>query len=149
MKTVHNACVNFSNFIRPRAVLFYPVIAIILFFCLHYLGYLDIHWYTSKKEVLSLASISGVFAGFMLTGLGLLLTLPENKFTVYIHKSGHLACVIKVLFVGFILSTLSTVLGVFHALPLVQVILFVASCAEMILGAKNIFLITRYANKSL
>lgn len=145
---VHNACVSLSNFIRPRTVWIYPLLAMAIFLYCYYFEHLDVHWYISSKDVLALASITGAFAGFMLTGVGLLLTLPENKFTKYIHESGHLVNAIKVLFVGFIFSILSTILGVFHIWPIFQLVLFVASCTEMFLGAKNVFLIALYANKS-
>lgn len=92
-----------QGLLRKYTYVWFPLISVIL-----------IDWIKpdiSEKQYEILINISGILSGFLFTTLGILIALPQNRFTEFIRKYYIIKTVYLSIFSGIITFFLSIIIG--------------------------------------
>lgn len=81
----------------------------------------------------NIINLSGIFAGFIFTTFGIVMSLPDNKFTELMKSSGYMLIIYRTLLMGIVFFGLSMVFGLFTDIRKLIVLFFFIGLSETIL----------------
>lgn len=81
----------------------------------------------------NIINLSGIFAGFIFTTFGIVMSLPDNKFTELMKSSGYMLIIYRTLLTGIVFFGLSMVFGLFTDITKLIVLFFFIGLSETIL----------------
>ena len=96
----------------------------------------------------NLTNVSGVLAGFLFTSLGILISLPSNKFISFLKKTGHMRIIHNCIMIGIMAFLITMVLGLFNTSIKLATYLFVVGISETFVSACYMYRVSYYSEKS-
>lgn len=126
------------------AFLYAPLFGIITYFLVN--TFIDIK--INEQFMPNLVNISGVLAGFLFTSLGILISLPENKFIIFLKETGHMKIIFNSMIIGIMLLLISMVLGLFDFCNEITIYIFVGGISETFISAYYLYKVSYYSGKS-
>ncbi|NOH14830.1 hypothetical protein [Clostridium cochlearium] len=140
---IYNKIMNVKEFIIKNAYIITPLVILIVYVLLKNKG-LQINDEFDPNVI----NVSGVLAGFLFSSLGIMMSLPDNKFTELLRNYGYMNIIYKAMFIGIITLILTLVLGIFKICNKLKEILFIIGLTETVLSAYYVYKITSLASKS-
>jgi len=98
--------------------------------------------------MISLVNVSGILAGFLFTSLGIIITLPDNKFTQMLTKIGYMKIIYTAMFMGIMSFLIAMLLGLFNIIEQITKLLFVIGISETFLSAFYLYRVSYFSGKS-
>lgn len=95
--------------LRKISYMIFPIIGKIIFLILYKSDLINLN----IIRVDNIINLSGIFAGFILTAFGVIMSLPDNNFTRIMKKSGYMIIIYRTLLLGVLFFVISMVLGLF------------------------------------
>lgn len=102
----------------------------------------------SDEFIPNLINVSGVLAGFLFTALGILISLPRNKFIKYLLETGHMKIIYNSMILGVVTLLISMILGLFNILIKVVIYMFIIGISETLVSAYYLYRVSYYSSKS-
>lgn len=97
----------------------------------------------------NIINLSGALSGFLFTSLGIMIALPDNKFTLLLKENGYMNIIYKTMTTGIVLFLLSMIIGLFNLNDLLMAMLFIMGVSETLLSAYYLYRVSYYTNKSI
>jgi|GEM_PF-2962752 len=93
-------------------------------------------------------NLSGILAGFLFTSMGIMISLPDNKFTAQLSKSGYLKIVYRTMTVGILSFLIAMIIGMFRVDPNYTSFFFIIGVSETFLSSYYLFRISHFSSIS-
>lgn len=93
-------------------------------------------------------NLSGILAGFLFTSMGIMISLPDNKFTAQLSRSGYLKIVYRTMTIGILSFLIAMVTGLFRLGPDYTSFFFIIGVSETFLSSYYLFRISHYSSIS-
>lgn len=134
------------NRIRVHGIWFWPLLAVLV-----YLLLLKLDLVTLAQDfsyISAVINISAVLAGFLFTCIGIIMTLPQNKFTSALVASGYLRLIHRIMFSGVILLLATVLMGLLAFPATCVMFFFTMGFAEVVLSAFYLYKVVSLSAKS-
>lgn len=150
MFKVVNAISDINRFFRKNYIWFFPALSLIsfeLYFLLSNIkGKLDL----SKVDQNSLLTINLTLAGFLLTGIGIMISIRDKSFIQTLIKAGYWAKIEKSVFLGILFHIISALLSLVNLITKTNnIIVFNIEIACFILGLTYFVIVVVWLKKAL
>lgn len=129
--------------IVKHAYIYSPIIGIAIYTALLQNRNLD-NTFTSN-----IINLSGILAGFLFTSLGIMIALPDNKFTTLLKENGYMKIIYKTMTIGIISFLISMIIGLFSFSTSIMTILFIIGVSETFLSSYYIYRVSYFTSKSI
>lgn len=96
----------------------------------------------------NLINVSGVLAGFLFTALGILISLPRNKFIKFLIETGYMRIIYNCMIMGVIALLTSMILGLFNVLIKLMIYMFIIGISETVVSAYYLYRVSYLSSKS-
>jgi len=93
-------------------------------------------------------NLSGILAGFLFTSLGIMISLPDNKFTILLKENGYMRIVYKTMAIGIVAFLISMVIGLIRFNSIVMAVFFTIGVSETFLSSYYLYRVSYYSGKS-
>lgn len=144
-RKIFNFYQNLLSFARRYSFIFAPFLGLILYFILLKKDVINID---SENIRSNLSNISGVLAGFLFTTMGIIQTMPDNRFRQVLREIDYLEIIYRTLGLGIIFLLTSLVFATFGFNNSIMFIFFVSGLSEAFLGAYYLYKLSYYSGKS-
>lgn len=141
---LYNIYRDIEEFIRRYAYLTFPLLLIIAYVICKKIFNINIDEEFNSNVI----NVSGTLSGFLFTSLGIMLSLPENKFTQVLKESGYIEIIHKAMFLGIVFLIITLVLGLFKILSRLKTIFFIIGLSETLLSSYYLYRVTKLSSKS-
>lgn len=136
---IYEIKMNFVKF----AYIYAPVISMIVYITLLKDRDLDIDF------ISNVINLSGILAGFLFTSLGIMITLPDNKFTILLKENGYMEIIYRTMTMGIVSFLISMITGLFNFSNSIMTIFFIIGVSETFLSAYYLYKVSYYTSKSI
>lgn len=126
------------------AYVYVPLFGLIVFALLA--NYVKVDF--DKEFKSNMINISGILAGFLFTSIGIMLTLPNNKFTQTLNSIGYMKIIFRAMVIGIFALLISMLLGLFNVCSTAYSIFFVIGISETFLSAYYLYKVSYYSGRS-
>lgn len=96
----------------------------------------------------NLINVSGVLAGFLFTSLGIIISLPDNKFTNLLKQTRYISIIYNSMIIGIIALLISMLFGMFSVIDKITITAFIIGISETFLSAYYLYRVSYYSGKS-
>lgn len=141
---VYNKYRDIVEFMIKYAYIVCPLFSIIIYSIISIFFKIDIDEEFNSNVI----NISGILSGFLFSSLGIMMSLPDNKFTQALRKYKYMDIIYNAMFIGIIFLTITLIVGLFKIFSMIKEITFIIGLSETLLSAYYIFKVTKLANKS-
>lgn len=93
-------------------------------------------------------NLSGILAGFLFTSLGIMISLPDNKFTAQLTINGYMGIIFKTMAIGIVAFLISMVMGLLKFNTSIMSLFFTVGVSETFLSSYYLFQVSKYSGKS-
>ena len=142
--SAYNKYRDIKEFLIKYAYFICPLLFIAIYILVKIMANLEI----DEEFNSNIINISGILSGFLFSSLGVMMSLPDNKFTQALRKSGYMDIIYNAMFIGIIFLIITLIFGLFKLLPAIKDITFIIGLSETLLSAYYIYKVTKLANKS-
>lgn len=141
---VHNVKEDIKIMFIKYAYILAPILGLVIYFILIDVAKIEL----SENFMENLINISGILAGFLFTSMGIMITLPDNKFTQLLKRTGYMKIIYKAMTVGIMSFLIAMMLGLFNINEIVSKLLFMIGISETFLSAYYLYRVSYYSGKS-
>lgn len=141
---LYNIYRDIEEFMRRYAYLIFPLLFIAIYIFLKKTLNISI----DEEFNSNIINVSGTLSGFLFTSLGIMLSLPENRFTQVLKESGYIEIIHKSMFLGIVFLIITLVFGLFNVLPRFKIIFFIVGLSETLLSSYYLYRVTKLSSKS-
>ncbi|MBC8590655.1 hypothetical protein [Wansuia hejianensis] len=141
---VHNKYKDIEEFIRKHAYLMFPLLGTAIYFICNKLLELNIDTEFNSNII----NVSAVLAGFLFSSLGIIISLPQNRFIERLKLIGYMEIIYRAMFLGIIFLISTLILGLFNIGYNLKILLFVSGLSETILSSYYLYKVTKLSSKS-
>lgn len=141
----YNKYKDIEELIRKYAYLVFPFVSVFIYIICNKIFEIEIN----NEFNSNIINVSAVLAGFLFTSLGIIISLPQNKFIEQLRLVGYMDVIYKAMFLGIIFLISTLILGLFNIAHKVKIILFVSGLAETILSSYYLYKVTKLSSKSI
>lgn len=143
-----NMIYNLMSDLIENIIAYAYIIAPSLFIIIYLILKETIHLNIDEEFNSNVINISGVLSGFLFSSLGIIMSLPDNKFTRALREYNYMEIIYKTMFIGIVSLIMTLILGLFKVLSSLKTILFIIGLSETLLSSYYIYKVTKLANKS-
>jgi len=141
---IHNLINDIELVLIKYAYIFAPIAGLIIYYILIHIIKIQL----DPNFMISLVNVSGILAGFLFTSLGIIITLPDNKFTQMLTKIGYMKIIYTAMFMGIMSFLIAMLLGLFNIIEQITKLLFVIGISETFLSAFYLYRVSYFSGKS-
>lgn len=141
---IHNKKEDIKIVLIKYAYIFTPLIGLITYSIL--MNFIEIK--LDENYLSNLINISGILAGFLFTSLGIMISLPDNKFTQLLKQIGYMRIIYNAITVGIIFFLIAMILGLFNISTTVANLFFIVGISETFLSSYYLYRVSYYSGKS-
>jgi len=142
--TVHNINEDVKSFFIRFAYIIAPTVGLFIYFIFKKLSNFNI----DDNFVSNLINVSGILAGFLFTSLGIIISLPENKFIQLLKDTGYMKIIYNSMIIGIITLLIAMLLGMFNFKKIPTELSFIIGISETFLSAYYLYRVSYYSGKS-
>lgn len=102
----------------------------------------------SEGFISNLINVSGILAGFLFTSLGMIIALPDNKFTMLLKENGYMKIIYNSMMLGIVSLLISMLIGMFNLSESMAIIFFIVGISETFLSAYYLYRVSYFSGKS-
>ena len=142
--TAHNTIENIKKYFIKYAYVFAAIIGLSIYSVLFYVVKIELN----ENFMTNLINISGILAGFLFTSLGIIISLPDNKFTQQLTKTGYMKIIYRAMGMGIMSLLIAMMLGIFNIIEQVAKLFFITGISETFLSAYYLYRVSYYSGES-
>lgn len=133
------------NYIRRYKYIIVP--SIFLFACAIFKYKFSMHINIGDRNIDMIVNLSGILAGFLFTTMGILISLPKNRFTDAIKGTRTLKSTYITIFSAVVFLFISMILGIIKPCEYI-IVPFLIGLTNTLLSAFDLFMIGYLSSKS-
>lgn len=133
------------NYIRRYKYIIVP--GIFLFVCAIFKYKFSMHINIGDRNIDMIVNLSGILAGFLFTTMGILISLPKNRFTDAIKGTRTLKSTYITIFSAVVFLFISMILGIIKPCGYI-IVPFLIGLTNTLLSASDLFMIGYLSSKS-
>lgn len=141
---IYNKYKDIEELIRKYSYLILPIISIAIYIICNKLFEIEI----DSEFNSNIINVSAVLAGFLFSSLGIIISIPQNKFIDRLKTVGYMDIIYRSMFLGIIFLISTLIFGLFNIIHKVKIILFISGLSETILSSYYLYKVTKLSSRS-
>lgn len=135
------------SLIKTQTFIIVPLIILLIAAIINYL--FNITLVINGEFRSNVVTVTGVFAGFLFTAMGILSAMPNNRFIEYIRKYKLLQRINRTILTGIISGISSLLLAIFGVFDCLMLTLFLVCITDTCLSVWYVYKVLDYSNRSV